>query len=204
MGILTDSKILESIKEGSITIKPFRSECLGSNSYDVHLSKNISKYKNRMLDSKMDNELVHEEIGDDGYFLFPNVLYLGVTEEYTETRDFIPFLDGKSSTGRLGIMIHATAGKGDIGFKGHWTLEITVSMPVKVYRGMPIGQLIYFSPLGKVKVPYGEKKSAKYYNQGEKPVGSMMFKNDFFVKMRERDTEKEKEKLEREKDLERE
>ena len=75
----------------------------------------------------------------------------GSTLEYTETRRFVPFLEGKSSVGRLGIDIHATAGKGDVGFCNHWTLEISVSQPVRVYAGMPIGQLIYFLVEGEVE-----------------------------------------------------
>ena len=111
--------------------------------------------------------------------LYPHIFYLGVTDEYTETHEHVPFLEGKSSTGRLGIDIHATAGKGDVGFCGNWTLEISVKQPVKVYKGMPIGQLIYFPVDGKVDIKYNEKKDAKYSGQISKPVESMMWKNKF-------------------------
>jgi dCTP deaminase len=107
------------------------------------------------------------------------VLYLGVTEEYTETHAHIPFLEGKSSTGRLGIDIHATAGKGDVGFCNTWTLEISVTQPVRVYRSMPIGQLIYFVVEGEIKTYYNKKKNAKYNKRTIKPVESMMWKNKF-------------------------
>jgi dCTP deaminase len=105
--------------------------------------------------------------------------YLGVTAEYTETHAHVPFLEGKSSTGRLGIDIHATAGKGDVGFCGHWTLEISVKQPVKIYAGMPIGQLIYFPVDGEIEVKYNKKANAKYSYQGNVPVESMMWKNKF-------------------------
>ena len=111
--------------------------------------------------------------------LQPGRLYLGVTEEYTETHATVPFLEGKSSVGRLGIDIHATAGKGDVGFCNHWTLEISVSMPVRVYRGMPIGQLIYFTVQGDVETLYNRKPSAKYNERSDRPVESMMWKNRF-------------------------
>ena len=88
------------------------------------------------------------EIPDEGMILLPHRFYLGVTQEYTETHSHVPFLEGKSSIGRLGIDIHATAGKGDIGFCNTWTLEISVKQPVRVYAGMPIGQLIYFEVSG--------------------------------------------------------
>lgn len=84
-----------------------------------------------------------------------------------------------SSTGRLGIDIHATAGKGDVGFCGYWTLEISVKQPVRVYAGMPIGQLIYFPVQGEIINPYNKKQSAKYNDQPNRPVESMMWKNTF-------------------------
>ena len=104
---------------------------------------------------------------------------MGVTEEYTETLAHVPFLEGKSSTGRLGIDIHATAGKGDVGFCNTWTLEISVAQPVRIYYGMPIGQLIYFVVNGDVKTMYNKKKNAKYNTRTIKPVESMMWKNKF-------------------------
>jgi len=104
--ILSDKRILEEIEKGSIIIEPFRRECLGTNSYDVHLGKYLATYNKRVLDAKEHNEILHFEIPKDGFVLQPNTLYLGVTVEYTETHRHVPFLEGKSSTGRLGIDIH--------------------------------------------------------------------------------------------------
>jgi dCTP deaminase len=177
--ILSDKKILESIKNGEIVIEPYNRSCLGTNSYDVHLSKNLATYKNRVLDAKKHNEIEHFEIPEEGFVLDPGTLYLGVTEEYTETHASVPFLEGKSSVGRLGIDIHATAGKGDVGFCNTWTLEISVTMPVRIYPGMPIGQLIYFAVEGDIENYYNKKKGAKYNTRTEKPVESMMFRNKF-------------------------
>ncbi len=177
--ILSDKEILTQIKQGKIIIDPFREDCLGSNSYDVHLSQYLAIYKNPILDAKKENELIELIIGEEGYILQPGELYLGSTVEYTETHDFVPFLEGKSSVGRLGIDIHATAGKGDVGFCNHWTLEISVTRPVRVYAGMPIGQIIYFRVYGEVINPYHTKSNAKYRTKNPKPVGSMMFKNKF-------------------------
>ena len=109
----------------------------------------------------------------------PGTLYLGVTEEYTETHAHVPFLEGKSSVGRLGIDIRATAGKGDVGYCNTWTLEISVSQPVRVYTGMPIGQLIYFHVEGLIKNLYNTKKDAKYNTRTVYPLESMMWKNKF-------------------------
>jgi dCTP deaminase len=176
--ILTDKRILEEIEKGTILIEPYKSECLGSNSYDVHLGKYIATYKDRILDAKRHNQIDMAMIPEEeGMILFPDMLYLGVTEEYTETHAHVPFLEGKSSVGRLGIDIHATAGKGDVGFCNTWTLEISVRQPVRVYAGMPIGQLIYFQVEGSVRNLYHRKKGAKYTQRTIKPVESMMWKN---------------------------
>lgn len=176
--ILTDSKILKEIKKGNILITPFNKNYLGSNSYDVHLANKLGIYEDSILDAKKHNKLFLFEI-NEGYILQPNKLYLGTTLEYTETFNYVPFIEGKSSTGRLGISIHATAGKGDIGFKGYWTLEITVTQPVKIYPFMPIAQLIYFKTKGECINPYDKKESAKYSKQPNIPVESMMWKNEF-------------------------
>ena len=180
--ILSDSAILSEIKKGKILIEPFRPECLGSNSYDVHLGRCLKVYECITLDAKKDNPTNYIYIRDEGIVLYPDILYLGVTEEYTETHAHVPFLEGKSSVGRLGIDIHATAGKGDVGFCNFWTLELSVTQPVRVYAGMPIGQLIYFCVEGEVLNPYNKKLSAKYNGLRQlepKPMSSQMFKNKF-------------------------
>ena len=177
--ILSDHRILEEIEKETIKIQPYNRQYLGSNSYDVHLGKYLATYKDKELDAKKHNEIDHFEIPEEGYVLQPGELYLGVTEEYTETHVHVPFLEGKSSTGRLGIDIHATAGKGDVGFCGNWTLEISCKIPVRIYKGMPIGQLIYFPVDGEVDVKYNTKKDAKYSGQPDRPVETMMWKNKF-------------------------
>lgn len=175
--ILTDKKIQEHIQRGEIVIEPFRPECLGTNSYDVHLGKYLAVYRDRVLDARKHNKVELFEIPEEGFVLEAGTLYLGVTEEYTETHNAVPFLEGKSSIGRLGIDIHATAGKGDVGFSNTWTLEISVVQPVRVYAGMPIGQLIYFKIDGDIENYYNRKQNAKYNARTDKPVESMMWKN---------------------------
>lgn len=177
--ILSDQAILEEIERGSIVITPFKRSALGSNSYDVHLGKYLAIYEEDILDARHHNKIKHFEIPEEGYILQPGTLYLGVTKEYTETHRHIPFLEGKSSTGRLGIDIHATAGKGDVGFCNTWTLEISCVHPVRIYAGMPIGQLIYFEVQGQVATTYNTKESAKYTTRTDRPVESMMWKNKF-------------------------
>ena len=175
--ILTDTEILSEMEKGTIIIEPFRENNLGTNSYDVHLGTTLGIYESDILDAKLHNKIHYIEIPDEGFILLPSKLYLGVTEEYTETHKHVPFLEGKSSIGRLGIDIHSTAGKGDAGFCNTWTLEISVKQPVRVYAGMPIGQIIYFELKGEIGTPYNFKKSAKYNTRTDKPVESMMYKN---------------------------
>jgi dCTP deaminase len=177
--ILSDKRIMEEMEKETIKIVPYDRSFLGSNSYDVHLGSVLATYREHILDAKKHNEIEYFEIPEEGFVLYPHIFYLGVTAEYTETHEQVPFLEGKSSTGRLGIDIHATAGKGDVGFCGNWTLEISVKQPVRIYQGMPIGQLIYFPVDGEIEVKYGQKKDAKYAGQTNKPVESMMWKNKF-------------------------
>jgi len=99
--ILSDKKILAAIQAGDIVIEPYDRSCLGTNSYDVHLSKHLAVYNDEVLDAKKHNTIREIVMPEEGYVLEPGVLYLGVTEEYTETHNSVPFLEGKSSVGRL-------------------------------------------------------------------------------------------------------
>ena len=114
-----------------------------------------------VLDCKKDNPTYEIEIPESGVVLIPGRLYLGSTLEYTETHGLVPCIDGRSSIGRLGISIHATAGFGDVGFRGTWCLEIAVVEPVRIYHGMQFCQISYESVLGEIQ----EYKSKKYQGQ---------------------------------------
>jgi len=175
--ILSDDKIREALHEKRIVIRPYRPECLGTNSYDVHLGPYLAVYEEAALDAREKNAVREFRIPKSGFVLIPGQLYLGVTEEYTETHGYVPFLEGKSSVGRLGIDIHSTAGKGDEGFCNYWTLEMSVKIPVRIYAGMPVGQLIYFEISGDVRRSYSEKKSAKYRTVSRHPTPSRMYLN---------------------------
>ena len=175
--ILSDARILEELRAGRIIIRPFRRECLGSNSYDVHLGRYLATYRDGALDARKPASVDEILIPPRGYVLVPGQLYLGVTEEYTETHSCVPFLEGKSSVGRMGIDIHSTAGKGDVGFSNYWTLEMSAKLPVRIYAGMPIGQLIYFEVSGTTLTPYNRRKGAKYKTVTSHPIASRMFLN---------------------------
>lgn len=106
------------------------------------------------IDMMKPNETIEFEIPEEGYVLQPGVLYIGRTVETTFTDKYIPMINGRSSGGRLGISIHICAGFGDIGFDGTWTLEITCVEPVRIYPNVPIAQVCYFKPCGKVRDLY--------------------------------------------------
>lgn len=109
------------------------------------------------LDSKKENEYIEFIIPEEGYVLQPSVLYIGSTNEYTCSEKFIPMINGRSSIGRLGISVHVTAGFGDIGFCGTWTLEITAVEPVRIYPNMEIAQIAFHTPYGKTNMKYNGK-----------------------------------------------
>jgi dCTP deaminase len=177
--ILSDKGIRAEMEKGNIVIDPFDEQSLGTNSYDVHLGPYMAMYEQPVLDARQRNTLQEFTIPEEGLRLDPGRLYLGVTQEYTETHNRVPFLEGKSSAGRFGIFIHATAGKGDVGYCNTWTLEVTVAQPVIIYAGMPIGQLIYFEVDGEVETYYHDKKNAKYNERAYRPIESRMYRNNF-------------------------
>lgn len=118
-------------------------------------------YNKTALDMKSKNDLITFDIPENGYVLRPGVLYLGRTIERTKTDKFIPMIDGRSSIGRLGIWIHVSAGFGDVGFDGTWTLEITAIEPVRIYPNVEIGQVCFHKPYGDIENLY----RGRYYKQ---------------------------------------
>lgn len=189
--ILSDSAILKAIGDGAIRIEPFVRENLGGNSYDVHLAETLMTYRRPdrrdgegylwkdPLDCKVPPTVVEHTIPKEGFVLEPGRLYLGATREWTATYKHVPYVDGRSSVGRMGIRIHATAGRGDVGFEGSFTLEIDVIEPVRIYAGMRIGQLTYHTVEGEVLSPYATKATGSYKDMphGSKPVPSALWKS---------------------------
>ena len=142
--MLSGKKISEKIKSGVIKITPFIEENLNPNSYDLTLDKTLFYYTDDVLDVKKVNAVNKIELDrDKGYMLTPGRIYIANTVEYTESAYYIPMIEGKSSLARLGLSIHATAGFGDIGYKGVWTLELSCIQPVVIYPYMKIAQLYY-------------------------------------------------------------
>jgi dCTP deaminase len=158
-----------------IIINPFDLSNLNPNSYNLRLHNELLVYKDDILDMKKPNETETIIIPDTGLILEPYKLYLGRTYEYTETYNLVPMVEGRSSIGRLGMFIHVTAGFGDVGFCGYWTLEIMVIQKIKIYPFIPICQIYYHTIEGE----FENYKSNKYQNNdGIQP--SLLYK-DFMV-----------------------
>lgn len=178
-----------------IDIEPFDPSAVGPNSYDLRLAPELRRYEfpqvcdvngvrgelRHYLDMRDKNETLALTIPDDGMVLFPGEFYLATTIEKTACAGVVPWIDGRSSVGRLGINIHATAGRGDDGFGMHrpggceWTLEITVSRPVRIYPLVRIAQITFMRLEGERK-PY----KGRYSNQTG-PTASEMWR-DFVPK----------------------
>ena len=213
----------------NIIIEPFFEECLGSNSYDLHLGDTLKVYKctipvgmkpaieyipgckYNLIDwyespeayqkhyrcaydledplylinpcAENTHETVQIQIPKTGLILNPRFGYLGNTVEYTETYGLFPYIDGKSSVGRNFLSVHETAGSGDDGFCGNWTLEITVKHPTVVYPNMRIGQIYYERFEGERK-PYHQNKSSHYCGQREPTPAAVIPIDDFIQKQR--------------------
>lgn len=159
--MLTGNEIKLQVASGRIVIQPFDEENIGPNSYDVHLSDELAYYTETVLDPRKDNDYRVIKIHHDGIVLEPGRVYLGKTVEYTESPYHIPMYEGRSSMGRLGVFSHVSAGFGDVGFRGNWTLEFSVVQPVLILPGLRIGQLYWHNPDGEILRRY----DGKYQNQ---------------------------------------
>lgn len=145
---------------GDIKIDPFDTAQLNPNSYNLTLHNELLVYEEVVLDLKTPNRYRRIEIPDSGLVLSPSQVYLGRTVEHTETHNLVPMIEGRSSLGRLGLFVHVTAGFGDVGFKGYWTLEMFAVQPIRIYPGIQICQIFYHSLEGAIR----EYASSKYQN----------------------------------------
>lgn len=170
--ILSGKQIREKLGK-EIAIEPFNENQLNPNSYNLKLYNELLIYEDSTLDMKKENKYKEIIIPPEGIVLEPNRLYLGRTKEYTETDKFVPMLEGRSSIGRLGLFVHVTAGFGDCGFDGFWTLEIFCLQPVRIYPNVEVCQIYYHTLEGETL----NYKSGKYqFNEG---IQSSLLYQDF-------------------------
>ncbi len=146
--VLSGDEIQRRIGDG-LQIDPFHPEQLNPNSYNLALHDELLVYEEVVLDSASPNRYRRIEIPPEGLTLQPNMLYLGRTVEYTETRGVVPMIQGRSSLGRLGLFINPGGSVGDNGYCGTWTLEMHCVQPVRIYPGMQVAQIYYLQIEGK-------------------------------------------------------
>jgi dCTP deaminase len=169
--ILTGREIKKKVFSKEIIIEPFDENALNPNSFNFRLGDYVKVYKNSILDPKVKQEVEIIHIGDDGLILYPDKLYLGYTMEKMGSNYYVPIMSGRSSTGRLGLFVHITADLIDIGSINHWTLQMHATQPVKVYKGMPIGQVTFWKPQGEIILYEGK------YQGSQGPMESQIWKD---------------------------
>lgn len=169
--ILTGKKIIEEVNNNRIIIDPFKVEQINPNSYNFRLGNVVMVYKNNLLDPKVVNETETIEIPDSGLTLQPDRLYLGHTIEVMGSNFYVPIIRGRSSTGRLGLFVHITADLIDIGSINQWTLQMHAVQPVKIYKGMLIGQVTFWKVEGDIVLYEGK------YQGSRGPMSSQIFKD---------------------------
>ena len=140
--ILSGKEILANLGD-RIVIEPFDEQSLNPNSCNLHLHDELLVYDELVLDMKKNNRTRRLTIPPEGLTLESNRLYLGRTSEYLESHGFVPMIEGRSSVSRLGMCVHVTAGSGDVGFCGYWTLEMFALQPIRIYPGVAICQIYY-------------------------------------------------------------
>ena len=179
--VLSDRTIRAEIDAGRIVIDPFDPALVQPSSVDVRVDRRFRVFHNArypFIDVRqpMDGltELVEMD-GDEPFILHPGEFVLGQTlERVTLPEDLVARLEGKSSLGRLGLLIHSTAGFVDSGFAGNLTLELSnvANLPITIYHGMPIGQISFMRMDGPVENPYGSEESGGKYQGQAEPTAS--------------------------------
>ncbi len=184
--ILSDKSIWEQINLGRVVIDPLEEGCVQPSSVDLHLDGLFRVFRNhsiKVIDVKLAQEELTELVEvdpDDALILHPGEFILGATAEYIGVpNDLVGRLEGKSSLGRLGLLIHSTAGFVDPGFHGHVTLELSnvANLPITLYPGMKIGQISFLKMTTEAIHPYGSKEVGSKYQGQRGPTPSKYYLN---------------------------
>ena len=187
MSVLSDRDIRAAVEAGQVRIDPWDADCLQPSSVDLHLDREFRVFRNNrypFIDVRQAQPDLTELLsisGDEPFILHPGEFVLGQTVEWVELPDdLVARLEGKSSLGRLGLLIHSTAGYVDPGWKGTLTLELSnvANLPIALYAGMRIGQISFFKMSSPVERPYGSKELGSKYQGQSEPTASA-FHADF-------------------------
>ena len=184
--VLSDRSIREAIEAGRIVIDPLGDQCVQPSSVDLHIDQLFRVFRNHsqpVIDVKLPQEDLTEliDVGPEGSItLHPGEFMLGSTRERVAIPDdLVARLEGKSSLGRLGLVIHSTAGFIDAGWDGHITLELAnlASLPIVLYAGMKIGQISFFEMTTPAERPYGAQGLGSKYRGQRGPTPSRYYEN---------------------------
>src|SRR4051812_10719848 len=187
MSVLSDRDIRAALDAGEIVIRPYDPQDLQPSSVDLHLDRRFRVFRNNRypyIDVRAPQPDLTEMLSivdEEPFILHPGEFVLGQTLEWTELpNDLVARLEGRSSLGRLGLLIHSTAGYVDPGWKGHLTLELSnvANLPIALYYGMSIGQISYFRMSSPVERPYGSVTLGSKYQGQSEPTASA-FHRDF-------------------------
>lgn len=158
--ILTGTAIKNAVESKEIIIEPFDESKLNPNSYNFSLGDYVYVYENKVLDPRVPQDVKKIIIPDEGLVLMPDTLYLGYTMEKMGSAHYVPIINGRSSTGRLGLFVHITANLIDIGSVNNWTLQMHATQPIRIYRGMVIGQVTFWRTYGDIVLYDGKYKGS--------------------------------------------
>lgn len=158
--ILTGKEIEKRVKSEEIIISPFLPENVNPNSYNFRLGRTMKVYRNEIIDPAKENPVDKIKLEDEGFVLQPRKLYLAETIEVMGSTHFVPTYAARSSVARMGMFINLSAPLGDIGFIGHWTIQLFCIHPVKVYYGMNIGQMMFWHTSGEIELYNGKYQHA--------------------------------------------
>ena len=186
MSVLSDRDIAAALAGGRVRVEPYDQEDLQPSSIDLHLDRSFRVFRNNrypFIDVRTPQPDLTELLNvadDEPFVLHPGEFVLGQTLEWVELPDdLVARLEGKSSLGRLGLLIHSTAGYVDPGWKGKLTLELSnvAKLPIALYFGMKIGQISFFAMSSPVDRPYGSKGLGSKYQGQSEPTASAFFED---------------------------
>jgi dCTP deaminase len=186
VSVLSDRDIRAALQSGRVRIDPYDASCLQPSSVDLHHDSEFRFFINNrypFIDVRAPQPDLTELVAvkeDEPFILHPGEFVLGQTLEWIELPDdMVVRLDGKSSLGRLGLLIHSTAGYVDPGWKGNLTLELSnvANLPIALYRGMKIGQISFFKMSSAVERPYGSRELGSKYQGQSTPTASQFYKD---------------------------
>jgi dCTP deaminase len=186
MTVLSDRDIRAALQEGRVRIDPFDTACLQPSSVDLHLDREFRVFRNNRypyIDPRQPQPDLTELVAiedDEAFILHPGEFVLGQTLEWVELpEDLVARLEGKSSLGRLGLLIHSTAGYVDPGWKGNLTLELSnvANLPIALYFGMRVGQISFFGMSSAVERPYGSRELGSKYQGQSTPTASASYRD---------------------------